>query len=171
MTGVQEGLCKFMSCLCPVLLGFHTPIPKQEGGQASGGGFQGRQEACVAQRAWSLDSRRCHDYPLYLASSGEGALEFFLFFAVKALERAEGGAEADGEWMGGRSGSTARGRRSFFRPKHLLSSRLLARAAEVPSSVCGPHLFRGYIRGLLPSTLTWQVLITPLPGARNYARC
>lgn len=67
VTGVQESLCKFMSFLCPKFLGFCTPISKQGWGQdhkeppggegqASRGGFQGRQEACVAQRGWSLDS-------------------------------------------------------------------------------------------------------------------
>lgn len=49
--------------------------------------------------------------------------------------------------------------------------RLLSCAAEVLSSMCGPHLFRGYIGGLPPSTFIWQVLISPLLGARNCARC
>lgn len=120
---------------------------------------------------WSLDSKQSHDYPLYLASSGDGGPEFLFFFAIRALKRAEGGAEDDGEWMGGRSGSTARGRWSFFRHSHLLSPCLLSRAAEVPSSVSGAQLSWGYICGHPPCVFTQQMLSSPLLSARNRARC
>lgn len=46
----------------------------------------------------------------------------------------------------------------------------LSRAAEVPSSACGAHLFWGYICGDPSRTFTQQMLISPLLGARNCAR-
>ena len=81
------------------------------------------------------------------------------FLAIKALKRAEGGAECEGEWMGGRSGSTARGRWSFFRHSHLLCVRLaLSHAAEVSSSAwgCIPH---GATCGSILPSFTQQMLI------------
>lgn len=110
----------------------------------------------MAQRGWSLDSRWSQDYPLYLASSGEGALEFLFVFAMRALKRAEGGAEEDGEWMGGRSGSTARGRWSFFRHSHLLSVQLRSLRQCV-----GPLSFGAPFVGILPAHSPSKFLLVP----------
>ena len=112
--------------------------------------------------------RRPCDHLLYLASPGEGTLEF-LFLCHQSLEKSRGWGEDDGEWMGGRSGSTARGRWPFFRQSHLLSPagsllQLRSLRQRAGPSLMGFHLW--------PSSplIHQQMLISPLLEARNCAR-
>lgn len=70
-----------------------------------------------------------------------GSTRISIFLAITALKRAEGGAEPEGEWMGGRSGSIARGDGHSSGTATCSVSGAVC-AAEV-SSACEAHLSWG----------------------------
>jgi hypothetical protein len=91
---------------------------------------------------------------LYLGALGRELWNSF-FFAVKALKRAEGGAEDDREWMDSRSGSTA-GSATCSAPTAGFQG-----TTEVSSSVWGPPCSWATFVSILPQGWGWGPSFPP----------